>query len=309
MNANDLITDFYNSHPAAIHSCIKAMKTIDKKPSPVPPSPHLSAKEHLLQFKLAQAPLSPTITNSSTSSQDITLLANKWPPLISPSLEPLIPALQLEDSPLPQYSPLAPQTASPSSGYTPKEMTCISSLLSLIETNSTSTSTGQPGHQDHMKMPQMSTTKLSKYQQKENQSSEPEYNINAATHQDTRPYLRRTKAITSQKPAQRQAPRQSTPTTNHPKNQKQEAQEEAVNQDQASLTRAHREATTNQLFKRLRKKLADKCAKAFVAMHAKWESYSKRFEDITVAKLFRRHDEDMALYLLRIQPQIGRAHV
>jgi len=48
----------------------------------------------------------------------------------------------------------------------------------------------------------------------------------------------------------------------------------------------------------------DKCAKAFVAMHSKWELYSKRFEDIMVAKLFRQHNEDMALYLLRIQPQL-----
>ena len=78
-------------------------------------------------------------------------------------------------------------------------------------------------------------------------------------------------------------------------------QKKTVNQDQTTRTKASLEATTNLLFNKLRKKLADKCVKAFVAMHTKWEMYSKRFEDITVAKLFRQHNEDMALYLLCIQ--------
>jgi len=162
-----------------------------------------------------------------------------------------------------------------------------------------STSTGQPGSQDHMKMPQMLTTKLSKYQQKENQSSGPESNINAVNHQDTRPYLRKNKEATNQKQAQQPAPCQSTQTMNEHKNQK-----KTVNQDQASHTKAHLEATTNLLYRCLKKKLADKCAKAFVAMHSKWESYSKPFENIMVAKLFRQHKEDIALYLLRIQLQL-----
>ena len=215
MNANDLIADFYNSHPAAIRSCIKAMETTSNSPSPVPPSPCLSAKEHLLRFKLAHfpefkpahIPLSPTIMNSSTSSQDNTLLDNKWPSLAPLSPVPLIQVLQLEDSPPPQYSPLAPLMVLHLSGYTPRKMTCISLLLSLIKMNLTSTSTGQPGSQDHMKMPQTLTMKLSKYQQKENLSSEPESNINVVNHQDTHPYLWKNKEVTNQKQAQQPAPR------------------------------------------------------------------------------------------------------
>jgi len=64
-------------------------------------------------------------------------------------------------------------------------------------------------------------------------------------------------------------------------------QKKTVNQDQTTCTKASLEATMNQLFNKVRKKLADNCAKAFVTMHAKWEMYSKQFEDITVAKLFR----------------------
>jgi len=307
MSTNDLIADFYKSHPAAIRLCIKAEETSYKNPSSASPSSCLSAKEHLLQFKLASplavnsvhVPLSPTIMNSSTSSQNITLLENEWPSLVPCSPEPLIPASHLEDSPPPRYSPLEPTTVSRLSGCTPKEITCISSLLSLIETPSKSTSTGQPGSQGQMKTQQTSTTKLSKYPQKASPSSEPESSINAVNHQDTHPYLHKNKIIIPPKPAQTLVSRPSTPTTKQPKDQK-----KTVNQDQTTHTKASLEATTNQLFSKLRKKLADKCAKAFVAMHKKWETYSKQFEEITVAKLFRWHDEDMALYLLRIQPRL-----
>jgi len=303
MSANDLIMNFYKSHPTAICLCIKAKETSHKNPSPVPPSPCLSAKECLLQFKLASSlavnsvhiPLSPTITNSSTSSQDITLLENEWPSLIPRSPEPLILALHLEDSPPPQYSPLELTTASRLSGCTPKEITCISSLLSLIEMPSKSTSTGQPGSQGQMKTQQTSTTKLSKYPRKANPSSEPESSINVVNHQDTCLYLHKNKIVIPPKPAQMLVSRPSTPTMKQPKDQK-----KTVNQDQTTCTKASLEATTNQLFSKLRKKLVDKCAKAFVAMHTKWEMHSKQFEDITVTKLFRRHNEDMALYLLHI---------
>jgi len=278
MSANDLIMYFYKSHPAAICLCIKAEETSHKNPSSVPPSPCLSAKECLLQFKLASplavnsvhVPLSPTLTNSSTSSQDVTILENKWPSLVPHSPEPLIPVLHLEDSPPPQYSPLELTMASCLSGCTLKEITCISSLLSLIETPSKSTSTGQPGSQGQMKMQQMSTTKLSKYPRKANLSSEPESSINVVNHQDTRPYLRKNKIVIPPKPAQMLVSRLSTPTMKQPKDQK-----KTVNQDQTTCTKASLEATTNLLFSKLRKKLADKCAKAFITMHKKWEMYSK----------------------------------
>jgi len=55
--------------------------------------------------------------------------------------------------------------------------------------------------------------------------------------------------------------------TNQHKDQKN--QKKTVDQDQTTHTRASQEATTNQLFSKLRKKLVDKCMKAFVAMHAK----------------------------------------
>jgi len=92
--------------------------------------------------------------------QKIKLQENYQTALIQTFQVPLILVLQLEDSPYPPSLPLELMTALCLSECIPKETTCISSLLSLIKMNSTSTSTGQPGNQDHIRMPPMWTTKL-----------------------------------------------------------------------------------------------------------------------------------------------------
>jgi len=73
LNATDLVTDFYASHPAAIHSCLKAMETTEEyslscptnQTTPIPPSSLSSSSICSSETQLS----SPTHTGSKSSYQ------------------------------------------------------------------------------------------------------------------------------------------------------------------------------------------------------------------------------------------------
>jgi len=70
LNATDLVTDFYANHPAAIRSCIKAMKTAEEYSPPyspclIPTASPSADSTHVLSAN--QSPLSPEHIHLSTS--------------------------------------------------------------------------------------------------------------------------------------------------------------------------------------------------------------------------------------------------
>jgi len=176
MNAADLVTDFYASHPAAIHSCIKAMETTEEYSSscptdqitPIPPNSPSTSSACFSETQLS----SPTHT-SSRSSYPLPENQDRYStPSISPSNTPSftlacvrnttaptttskwhnIQTYVAQDSPCPPSSPLEQKMALPLSEYTQKPTTYIYSLPSSEGTTSQSDYTGPTGNQEKKKL-------------------------------------------------------------------------------------------------------------------------------------------------------------
>jgi len=170
MNAADLVTDFYASHPAAIHSCIKAMEIAEEySPScpadqitPIPPNSLSSSSARSSETPLS----SPTHTDSKSSCQQLESQDHYSTPSILPSNTPLstpiivknttapttanrwhnIQTYLTQDSPRQPSSPLEQKMASPLSEYTWKPTTYTYSPPSSEEMTSPSDCTGPTGN-------------------------------------------------------------------------------------------------------------------------------------------------------------------
>ena len=176
MNAADLITDFYTSHPAAICSCIKALETTEKYFPSCPanqtiPTPlsnpstssacssetQLSTPTHTDSENLPQQPESqdhyrtPSISPTSTLSSTPTSVRNAPAP-ITASQWHSIQTYLAQDSPHLPSSPLEQKMASPLSEYTLKPTTSTYLSHSSEETTSPSDYTGPTGNQEKKKL-------------------------------------------------------------------------------------------------------------------------------------------------------------
>jgi len=175
MNTADLVTDFYASHPAAIHSCIKAMETTEEySPScptnqitPIPPNSPSTSSAHFSETQLS----TPTHTDSKSSYQLPESQDHYREPSISPSNTPSftpahvrnttaptttnrwhsIQTYLAQDSPHLLSSPLEQTMESSSSEHTWKSTTYTYLPPSSEGTTSPSDYTGPTGNQDRKK--------------------------------------------------------------------------------------------------------------------------------------------------------------
>jgi len=360
LNAADLVTDFYASHPAAIRSCIKAMETAEEySPScpadqitPIPPSSLSSSSA----CSSETPPSSPTHTGSKSSYQELENQDRYKEPSISPSNTPSftpararnsiapttanrwhsIRTYLTKDSPHPPSSPLEQTMELSSSEYTQKPT--ISTYLPPLSEGTTSPSdyTGPTGSQDKKKPSSITMELMSQWTAK-NRLLVPRSDISATTtldphstsnplqkhtqnqsHQDTRPYTRPT-----QMPPQRNQVLSTPPPVlldfilevNNMQRQKQNQKKKMktatlpantlmpdYSTEMSSLP-SRKQKTQNRKAE-LKKEILKLVVKDFVAMDNKWKHNSGRFETWTLAIYFRKLNKDMALYLLRIHPQL-----
>ena len=175
MNAADLVTDFYASHPAAIRSCIKAMETTEEySPScpadqitPIPLSSPSTSSACSSETQLS----TPTHTGSKSSYQPPGSQDHYREPSISPSNTPSFTPAHVRNTTAPTtasrwhsiqtylaqdslYLPsslLEQKMALPLSEYTQKPMTYIYLSPSSEEMTSLSDYTGPTGNQEKKK--------------------------------------------------------------------------------------------------------------------------------------------------------------
>jgi len=185
MNAADLVTDFYASHPAAIRSCIKALETTEEYPSsclanwttPTPlnsPSTssvcssetQLSTPTHIGSENSCQQPESqdhyrtPSISLTSTPSSIPTSVKNALAPTTA-SRWHNIQTYLAQDSPHLPSSPLEQKMALPLSEYTQKPTTSTSSSYLSDATTLPSDYTGPIGNQEKKKLSSITTELMS----------------------------------------------------------------------------------------------------------------------------------------------------
>jgi len=188
MNAADLVTDFYTSHPAAIRSCIKALETTEEYSPSCPtnqttPTPLSSPSISSACFSETQLS-SPTHTSSKSSYQ----LPESQDRYREPSISPLntpssTPAwvknttapttasrwhnnnhtqtYLAQDSPHLPSSPLEQKMASPLSEYTWKPTTYIYSSPSSEEMTSLSGYIGPTRNPEKKKLSSITTELMS----------------------------------------------------------------------------------------------------------------------------------------------------
>jgi len=172
LNAADLVTDFYTSHPAAIRSCLKAMETAEEyspscpadQTTPIPPSSLSSSSACSSETPLS----SPTHTDSKSSYQQPESQDCYKEPSISPSNTPSstpacvrnttapttanrwhsIQTYLTQDFPHQPSSPLEQKMALPLSESTQKQMTYTYLSPSSEGMTSPSDYTGLTGNQD-----------------------------------------------------------------------------------------------------------------------------------------------------------------
>jgi len=166
LNAADLVTDFYASHPTAIRSCLKAMETTEEYPlscptnqiTPIPPNSLSTSFVRSSETQLS----SPTHTGSESSRQQPERQDHYSTPSISPTNTPSniptfvrnapapttasrwhnIQTYLAKDSPHPPSSLLEQKMESPLSEYTWKPTTYTYLSPSSEETTSPSDYTG-----------------------------------------------------------------------------------------------------------------------------------------------------------------------
>jgi len=358
MNATDLVTDFYASHPAAIRSCIKAMETTEEYPpscpadqtTPIPLSSPFSSSACSSETQLS----SPTHTGSKNSCRQPESQDHYNVPSISPlntlSSTPTfaknttalstanrwhsIQTYLAQDSPRLPSSPLEQKMASPSSAYIWKPTTYT--YLSPLSEGTTSLSdyTGPTGNPEKKKQSSITMELMSQLTAK-NRSLALQSDISATTivdppsisnppqkhdqnqsHQDTRPYIRPT-----QMPYQRNQVL-STPLLALPdcilQANKLQLQKQKKNMTIATplantlmpdystkkSSLPSQKQKTQSLKAELKKGILKLVVKDFIAMDNKWKHNSGHFETRTLAIYFRKLNMDMALYLLRIHPQL-----
>ena len=228
LNATDLVTDFYASHPAAIRSCIKAMETTEEYPPscpanqtpPIPPNSPSTFSAHSSETQLS----SPTHTGSENSCQQPESQDRYRAPSISPINTPSstptsvrnapaptttsrwhnIQTYLTQDSPHQLSSPLEQRMESLSSEYTQKPMTYISLLPSSEGMTSLSDYTGPTGNLERKKLSSITMELMSQLTAKNRSlalpsdisttiTEDPHSTSNPPqkqSHQDTHPYIR-----------------------------------------------------------------------------------------------------------------------
>jgi len=224
LNAADLVTDFYASHPTAIRSCLKALETTTECspcltpttsslhtarsthvlfPNQNPPSPHHT---HLATSTSYSTESNRTISNhTQLVSPSHTTLKNS-PPLSTTNRWHSIQTYLAKDSPRLPSSPLERTMELSSSDYTQKLTTYTYSPPLSEGTTSPSDYTGPTGNQNKKK-PSSITMELMSQLTAKNRLLAPQSDISATTtpdphsisnplqkhtqnqsHQDTRPY-------------------------------------------------------------------------------------------------------------------------
>jgi len=178
MNAADLVTDFYTSHPTAICSCIKALETAEEylpscpadQITPIPPSSpstssacssetQLSTPTHTGSKSSHQQPenqdhyRTPSISPTSTLSSTCTFVKNTSAPTTDSRWHNNnnTQTYLAQDSPCQPSSPLEQKMALPWSEYIWKLMTYTYLLPSSDAMTSPSDYTGPTGSQDKKK--------------------------------------------------------------------------------------------------------------------------------------------------------------
>jgi len=229
MNAADLVTDFYASHPTAIRSCIKALETAEEYPPSCPanqiiPTPlnnpstsfacssetqpstptHNDSENSPHQLESQDHYRTPSISLTSTLSSTPTSVKNAPVPTTA-SRWHNIQTYLTKDSPHLPSSPLEQKMVSPLSEYTWKPMTSTSLSPSSDAMTSPSDYTGPTGNQEKKKLSSITTELMSQLTVK-NQSSALQLDSSATTivdppsisnppqnqsHQDACPYIRR----------------------------------------------------------------------------------------------------------------------
>jgi len=207
MNATDLVTDFYASHPTAIHSCIKAMETTEEySPScpadqitPIPLNNPSTSSAHSSEIQ----PSSPIHIGSRSSYQQPENQDHYREPSISPTTTPSytlacaknITALSTtnrwhniqtylaQDSLHRPSSPLEQTMESPLSEYTWKPTTYIYLLHSSEGTTLPLDYTGPTGNLEKKKQSSI-TMELTSQLTAKNQSLALQSDISATTIED-----------------------------------------------------------------------------------------------------------------------------
>jgi len=207
MNAADLVTDFYASHPTAIRFCIKAMETVEEyspscpanQTTPIPPSSPSTSSAHSSETQ----PPSPNHIGLKNSCQQLENQDHYRELSISPSNTPLstpafakntiapttasrwhsIQTYLAKDSPHLPSSPSAQKMASPLSEYTQKPMIYTYSSLSSDATTSPSDYTGPTGNPEKKKLSSITMELMSQLTAK-NRSSALQSDISATTIMD-----------------------------------------------------------------------------------------------------------------------------
>jgi len=241
-----------------------------------------------------------------------------------------------KDSPCPLSSPLEQTTESSSSEYTQKLITYTHSPPLSDAMTSLSDYTGPTGNQNK-KRPSSITMELISWLTVKNQLLAPQSDISATTtldphsisnppqkhtqnqsHQDTCPYTQPT-----QMPHQRNQVLSTPPpvlpdfilevngTQRQKQNQKKKMKTATLpantlmpdySTGKSSLPLPKQK--TQSLKAELKKEILKLVVKDFVAMDNKWKHNLGCFETQTLAIYFRKLNKDMALYLLRIHPQL-----
>jgi len=204
LNATDLVTDFYTSHPAAIRSCIKAMETTEEYPpscpadqitpiplsslssssarsSETPPSSqtHTGSKSSHQQPENQDHYKETSISHSNTPSSTSACVKNSTAPTTISRWHSIRTYLT-KDSPRRPSSPLEQTMESSSSEYTQKLTTSTYSPPSSDETTSSSDYTGPTGSQDREK-PSSTIMELMSQLTAKNQLLAPQSDISATT--------------------------------------------------------------------------------------------------------------------------------
>jgi len=207
LNAADLVTDFYTSHPAAIHSCIKAMETTEEYPpscpanqiTPIPPNnlssssacsseTQLSSPTHTGSKSSYQQPENQdrykelSISHSNTPSSTSARVQNSTAPIIANRWHSIRTYLT-KVSPRQPSSPLEQTMELSSSEYTQKPTTYTYSPPSSDVTTSPLDYTGPTGSQKKEK-PSSTTMELMSQLTVKNQSLPPQSDISATTIPD-----------------------------------------------------------------------------------------------------------------------------
>jgi len=361
MNATDLITDFYNSHPAAIHSCIKAMEMTEEyfpscpadQTTPIPLSSlstssarssetQPSILTHTSSKNLRQQPESqdhyrePSISLLNTSSSIPACVRNTTAPTTA-SRWHNIQTYLAQDSPHLLSSPLEQKMGSPLSEYTWKLMTYTSLSHSSEGMTLQSDYTGPTGNQEKKK-PSSITMELMSQLTAKNQSLVLQSDISATTiedppsnsnplqqhnqnqsHQDTCPYTQpiqmphqRNQVLSTPPPGLPDCIWRANNMLAHKQKQKKKNTTTVTLPANTLMPDYSNRKSSSPLLKQktwnlkaeLKQEILKLVVKNFVAMDNKWKCNSGHFKTQTLVIYFRKPNKDMALYLLRIHPQL-----